>query len=78
MSALIDIIIADDRSLRDQALDTFCRQASLEQLLPDPPNELLPRFEHGGERGLHGLEQVAGAEPEHEPAGIRQPVLRLH
>ncbi len=33
MSALIDIITADDRSLRDQALDTFCRQASLEQLL---------------------------------------------
>jgi len=33
MSALVEIITADDRALRDRALDTFCRRASLDQLL---------------------------------------------
>lgn len=35
MSALVDIITAGDGSVRDQALDTFCRQAPLERLLQE-------------------------------------------
>jgi len=35
MSALTAIITAEDRSIRNQALDAFCEQASLEQLLAE-------------------------------------------
>ncbi|MBP1678773.1 MAG: UTP--glucose-1-phosphate uridylyltransferase-like protein, partial [Bacteroidetes bacterium] len=35
MSALLAIITAEDRGVRDQALDAFCQKASLEELVSE-------------------------------------------
>lgn len=44
MSVLIEIITAEDQSVRDQALDVFCRQATLDQLMREC--EALEAFRH--------------------------------